>query len=172
MAEHPTPSAGGIVAVHLLDATQGHTLQTWRFVGHDAITIGRSDDNDIAIGDPHVSRLHAKLLFDGSGWKLISTGRHGTLINDRLVTEFAMRNRTTFRLGAAGPTLRFDTCAPETQRSETIDNIESSVFAMLEIDEHKKQQEVEQITANAMFRDLLEQARRVRAADALQSGNR
>lgn len=170
MADHPTPSASGLAVIHLLDAAQGHTLQTWRFIGRDAITIGRSDDNDIAIGDPHVSRLHAKLLFDGSGWKLISTGRHGTLINDRLVAEFAMRNGTAFRLGASGPVLRFDTCAPETRRSETIENIDADLFTVLEIDEQKKLQEVEQITENAMFRDLQEQARRMRSNDARQTG--
>jgi predicted component of type VI protein secretion system len=165
MTNHPTPSAGRHVVVHLLDSTQGHSLQTWRFMDRSLITIGRSDENDVALADPHVSRAHAKLVYEDGTWKLISTGRHGTLVEDRLVSEYTMRHGTMFRLGSAGPTLRFDTQAPETRRSETMDNINFDVLEMLEIDELRKQQEVNQITGNALFQQLQDQSRRRKLAD-------
>ena len=165
MTDHPTPSADRFVVIHLLDSAQGHSLQTWRFSDQSQITIGRSDENDIALADPHVSRAHAKLVFEGGVWTLISTGRHGTLVDDRVVSEYTMRHDTVFRLGAAGPTLRFDTHAPETRRSETMDNVDYDMIAMLEIDEQRKQQEVEQITSDALFQQLQAKMRRRKPVD-------
>jgi pSer/pThr/pTyr-binding forkhead associated (FHA) protein len=162
MADHLTPSAGHCVAVHLLDSSQGHSLQTWRFVDRQLITIGRGDDNDIALADPHVSRAHAKLIQENGTWTLISTGRHGTLVEDRAVSEYILGDRTLFRLGGGGPMLRFDTHEPDLRRSETIDQIDTDLFSMLEIDEMRKQQEVDQITANAVFQELQQQSQRRR----------
>jgi pSer/pThr/pTyr-binding forkhead associated (FHA) protein len=170
MTNHPTPSADRLAVVHLLDSTQGHSLQTWRFIGRNLITIGRSDENDVALADPHVSRAHAKLVYEDGAWKLISTGRHGTLVDDRLVSEYSLRHGTTFRLGAAGPTLRLDTQVPESRRSETMDNIDFDMLEMLEIDELRKQHEVDQIIGNALFQQLQGESRRRRGTDE-SSGN-
>jgi hypothetical protein len=169
MTAHPAPSANLFVVVHLLDPAQGYTLQTWRFEGQDLIAIGRGAENDIALADPHVSRAHAKLIHDGNCWTLISTGRHGTLVDDRVISETKLHHHTLFRLGAAGPTLRFDTTAPESLRSETMDNIDSGLFAMLEIDERRKQQEVDQITGNSLFQELQEQTRRIKGASTRET---
>ena len=171
MTNHPTPSAGRFVVIHLLDSAQGHSLQTWRFSHQSQITIGRSDDNDISLADPHVSRAHAKLVYDGGTWTLLSTGRHGTLIDDRVVSEFTMRHDTVFRLGAAGPTLRFGTHASETRRSETMDNVDYDMIAMLEIDEKRKQQEVDQITGDALFQQLQEKVRRQKPVETNDIGS-
>jgi pSer/pThr/pTyr-binding forkhead associated (FHA) protein len=165
MTDHPTPSADRLAVVHLLDSTQGHSLQTWRFMGRSLITIGRSDENDVALADPHVSRIHVKLVHEEGTWTLISTGRHGTLVDDRLVSEFTMSHNTVFRLGAAGPTLRFDTKVTETRRSETMDNINFDVLEMLEIDERRKQHEVDQIAGNALFQQLQGESRRRKRSD-------
>lgn len=160
MTNHPAPSASQFVVIHLLDSAQGHSLQTWRFGNQNLITIGRSEENDIALADPHVSRAHAKLIYEHGTWTLVSTGRHGTLVDDRAVAEIALRHSTVFRLGAGGPTLRFDTHAPETRRSETMDHIDTDIFSALEIDEVRKQQEVEQIIGNSLFQQLQESTRR------------
>jgi pSer/pThr/pTyr-binding forkhead associated (FHA) protein len=128
------------------------------------ITIGRGEDNDIALADPHVSRSHVKLACDGGVWTLISTGRHGTLVDDRVVSKCALQHGMVFRLGAAGPVLRFDTCAPETRRSETMDNIDYDMFANLEVDELRKQQEVDQITSDSLFQQLQSQLQRRKSA--------
>ena len=162
MTNHLQPSAG--VVVHLLDSAQGHALQTWRFKNQAIITIGRNDGNDIVLADRHVSRAHATIAYDNGVWKIVSIGRHGTLVNDRLISEVALKHQTVFRLGAEGPMLRFDTNAYEPSRSETMDNISADLFAMLEVDEMRKQQEVELIVGNSLFMELKEQSRRQKSA--------
>lgn len=165
MTDHLRPSAGHGVAVHLLDSAQGHPLQTWRFTGQNLITIGRNDGNDIVLSDPHVSRAHATIAWEDGSWRIASIGRHGTIINDRLISEAKLHHQTTFRLGAEGPLLRFDTDAADARRSETLDNLSGDMLAMLEVDERRKQEEVDQIAGNALFRELKEQSRRLNRAN-------
>lgn len=162
MVEHKSKSDGEPITLHLLDSSQGHPLQTWRITGRSTVTIGRNDDNDVVIGDPHVSRLHATLVYQEGRWTLISLGRHGTLIGDRVVSEASLNDHTVFRLGSNGPTLRFDTCEVPTGRTETLDNIDPEMLSMLGIDHERKQREVEQITENELFKQLLDQSRRQR----------
>ena len=165
MTDHLQPSAGLGAVVHLLDSAQGHPLQTWRFRNQELITIGRDDGNDIVLADPHVSRVHATIVFENGAWSIVSIGRHGTLINDRMISEAVLKHQTVFRLGSEGPTLRFDTNLLEPRRSETLDNIGSDVFEMLEVDELRKQQEVDQITGNALFQELRERSRRLKTSE-------
>lgn len=163
---HLQPSARCGAAVHLLDSAQGHPLQTWRFENQELITIGRNDGNDIVLADPHVSRAHATVVFEEGGWRIVSIGRHGTLVNDRMVSEATLNHQTMIRLGAAGPMLRFDTDLSSPRRSETVDNVSFDMLAMLEVDEVRKRQEVEQIVENELFRELKQQSRRLNAADS------
>ncbi len=165
MTDHLQPSAGCAAVVHLLDSTRGHPLQTWQFKNQELITVGRNDGNDIVLADPHVSRVHATIVFENGVWTIVSIGRHGTVVNDRVVSEAKLAHQTLFRLGAEGPMLRFDTGLGSPQRSETIDNVSLDMLAMLEVDEAKKQQEVEQITSNALFQELKEQSRRLKNSD-------
>jgi pSer/pThr/pTyr-binding forkhead associated (FHA) protein len=164
MADRTSPRPDALLAtIHLLDSAQGHVLQSWRFRDKAAITIGRSEDSDVVIADPHVSRTHVKLQWESGAWTLSSTGRHGTLVNDRLVAETQLGPQTTFRLGGQGPLLRFEHGAPVEKRpSETIDSIQPDLLAMLEIDEQRKLQEADDIAAGTLFRELEEQVRRAR----------
>lgn len=156
------PSIGTSAIVHLLDSAQGQPLQTWRFANRTTISIGRSDDNDIVVANPLVSRAHATLVYDGSGWTLVSTGRHGTIVDSRVAAEFPLRHQMIFQLGAGGPMLRFDAEAGSPRHSETLESISPETFAMLEVDEHRKQAEVDAIAGNDLFRNLLEQSRQLR----------
>lgn len=160
MVDQKTRASCGTIALHLLDSAQGHVLQSWRLADRSPITIGRSDDNDVVIADPHVSRLHATLVYQDGSWNLLSLGRHGTLLGDRPVSEAKLMDRTVFRLGSNGPMLRFDACGTTSNRSETLDSIDPDMLSMLDIDQARKQQEVEQITENDLFRQLLDQSRR------------
>jgi pSer/pThr/pTyr-binding forkhead associated (FHA) protein len=162
MAAPLSPSAGILVAVHLLDSAQGNALQTWRFTNQPSITIGRDEKNDIVLADPQVSRSHARLAHAGGTWTLYSTGRHGTLINDRLISDTVIEHQTVFRLGATGPMLRFDTQPIPSRRNETMENISPDMFSGLAVDEERKQFEVEQFTENALFRELQEKSRQRR----------
>lgn len=165
MTEPLQPSASFGAAIHLLDSAQGHPLQTWRFKNQELITIGRNDGNDIVLADPHVSRAHATIVYDDGEWTIVSIGRHGVLVNDRLISDATLQHQTLFRLGAEGPMLRFDTNLLEARRSETMDCINVDMLDMLEIDEARKQQEVDEIVGNALFQELKEQRRRPKNAD-------
>lgn len=165
------PSAGSCVVIHLLDSAQGNALQTWQFSDHEVVTIGRDANNDIVIADPQVSRAHAKIVLKNGFWTLFSTGRHGTMVNDRLVVEAELKPQTVFRLGPSGPMLRFDDDTYHPRRSETLEHINPDMFAALEVDETRKQQEVDQITENALFQELLETSKRLRSATGGEERN-
>jgi predicted component of type VI protein secretion system len=162
MADRMPTAASELVTIHLLDSAQGHPVQTWRFRDKHSIVVGRSEDCDIVIADAHVSRNHIRLQWNEGAWTLVSTGRHGTLVNDRLVAETQLDQKTTFRLGANGPMIRFECGAPEGRPSETIDSIQPDLIAMLEIDEQRKLQEADDIAGNSLFRELQDKVRRAR----------
>ena len=157
----------------MLDSAQGHPIQTWRFSDQCEITIGREDGNDVVISDPHVSRHHATLVAIDEHWMLISHGRHGTLVDDRLVVEKELRSGIVFRLGPTGPMLRFDTGRSSRPVSaDTMDQIQPDMLELLNVDEQRKQQEVDQITGGALFDELLQESQRMKSVrkDAGTSG--
>ncbi len=147
------------ITLHLLDSAQGHPVQTWLFRDKRAITLGRADDCDVVLADAHVSRSHASLVWQNGGWTLFSTGRHGTLVNDRLIAECPLERSTTFRLGPSGPVLRFETGVSTKRPTETIDAFQPELLNMLEIDRDRLQQDVDDIAGNALFRELQERVR-------------
>jgi pSer/pThr/pTyr-binding forkhead associated (FHA) protein len=164
MVDHGEPANAGDVSLLLLDSAQGHPIQIWRFSDHAEITIGREHGNDVVISDPHVSRLHARIVAFEGRWTLISMGRHGTLINDRLIVDCELPSKTVIRLGPNGPQMRFETGSARASHGDTLDNIDPDAFALLEVNEQRKQQEVEQIAGGDLFETLMEQSRRRRAA--------
>jgi hypothetical protein len=64
-------------------------------------TIGRSPDNDIPIPDPEISRRHAQIVRQGSGYAIVDLGStNGTFVNDVRVTELTpLRHGDLIRLG-------------------------------------------------------------------------
>ena len=164
MGEMRDPLPAGGVSVILLDSAQGQPIQTWRFTNQAEISIGREDGNDIVLSDPHVSRKHARLVAMDGTWMLISTGRHGTLVDDRLVAEKELYPGTVFRLGPTGPMLRFDRGKSPNAVSQTMDQISPDMLDQLILDETRVQQEVEHITEGALFDELLQESQRLRSA--------
>jgi pSer/pThr/pTyr-binding forkhead associated (FHA) protein len=164
MTDHAMSSTHEGVTIHLLDSALGHSLQSWSFFDLHEISIGRADGNDVVISDPHVSRLHAKLVWQGRSWTLVSVGKHGTLVNDRVVAETQMDDATRFRLGASGPTLRFEHGVAERRHSETVDSVHPELIEMLEIDRMRQQAEANEIAGNSLFQELQEHVRRTRGA--------
>jgi len=163
MTSQSKPDSAHCVFVQLLDSSQGRPIQVWHFADQTTITIGRAEDSDIAIIDQQVSRLHAKLVWQEGTWHLISLGRNGTTVNDRLVSEVELSDQAIFRLGADGPMLKFRLTKAETGRTETVTNFDPSMIAMLAIDEERKLEEVQQIADNALFKDLLEKTQEFKA---------
>jgi predicted component of type VI protein secretion system len=163
MTNHSKSESALCVFIQLLDSSQGRPIQVWHFDHLEQISIGRLEDNDICIADHEVSRLHAKLNWQDGKWTLVSLGRNGTVVNDRIVSEIELRDKSVFRLGPSGPMLSFHLTRTDTGRSETVTNFDANMIAMLAVDETRKQEEVEQIAENALFKDLLEQSHILKA---------
>jgi pSer/pThr/pTyr-binding forkhead associated (FHA) protein len=161
--QHGPPPIGG-VSVLLLDSAQGKPIQTWRFTDQTEITIGREDGRDIVITDPHVSRHHVTLVATDDAWMLISCGRHGTLIDNRVVAEAPLRSGVVFRLGPTGPMLRFDQGKTSTSTTATMDQIDPDAIAMLELDQERSRREADKIAGGALFDELLQTSQRMRSA--------
>jgi len=159
---HGPLQAGG-VCLQLLDSAQGQPIQTWRFSDQREITIGREDGHDIVIPDPHVSRLHVTLYAADDAWTLVSRGRHGTLIDNRLVAESILRPGMVFRLGPTGPMLRFDQGKAATSGSMTMDQIDPDALTMFELDHERSRSEADRIAGGALFDELLQQSQRMRS---------
>ncbi len=164
------PTAADGVSVLLLDSVQGHPIQTWRFTDQCEITIGRDVGHDIVICDPHVSRHHATLIAAKDAWMLISSGRHGTLIDNRLVAEAPLRTGVVFRLGPTGPTLRFDQGKVISSASMTMDQIDVDALAMFELDQERSRREADQIAEGALFDELLQTSQRMRSKQNGKNG--
>ena len=74
----------------------------WReqVVRGEAATIGRDRTCDVALNDTKVSRHHAQLRVDGGGCILADlNSRNGTFVNEKPITEAALREGDHIRLG-------------------------------------------------------------------------
>ena len=144
------------VSVELLDSQQVHSLQAWTFESHELIRIGRSEEQDVTISNPHVSRLHAELRLDIDGWQVVGLGRNGVLLNGEKVENAPLAHGCIIRLGSTGPALRFVLGRPVRESGATMCE-ESSQFGLL-LDESRKQRDVDEIVNDDFFQQLSERA--------------
>ena len=171
MSDSTNPSdADAATAVHLLDSSLGRPIRTWQFTAKELITIGRADECDVQISDPYVSRSHAELRPADGGWLLVSLGRHGVQVQGAVISELSIDGETVFRLGSAGPTLRFNPVAALVENSaiRQTDNRMTMMFDatlmenMFELDQNKLQREVEEIADADYFQELQRRAKQLR----------
>jgi hypothetical protein len=67
---------------------------------HDGLTIGRADDNDVVIRDGRVSRRHARIVADGSGFAIEDCGSsNGTFVNGARVRRGRLAAGTSIGVG-------------------------------------------------------------------------
>lgn len=163
MAQLPTPSE--TMVVHLLDPAFQRPVKSWKFQGKASVSIGRGDDCDVELNDPYVSRLHVELQNSGSAWRLVSRGRNGVTIQGKQVDDTEVASGAVFRLGAGGPTLRFELTSSQTSTSN--DNPATLCFDTAEVglfllDSKKIDREVEQIASGDYFQTLQQRARELR----------
>lgn len=159
------------VTLLLLDSAQGHPVQTWTFKAAQLIRIGRSDANDIVIADPLVSRQHLELIWNGDHWEAVSQGLHGTLIDGKPIGSSASLNDSSLiRLGANGPLFEFRQTALPSNTAVTTVTLDTSWVTRLRIDEDKKQKEVEDIAESDAFRQLRQQAQKLRQRASQDTG--
>lgn len=153
------------MVVHLLDPAFQRPVKSWRFEEKPSVSIGRGDDCDVELNDPYVSRLHVELAASGGAWRLISRGRNGVTIQGKQVEEAPLAHGTTFRLGAGGPTLRFDldtAQAPVSSDSPQTLCFDTAEIGIFLLDSKKIDSEVEQIANGDYFQTLQQKARELR----------
>jgi pSer/pThr/pTyr-binding forkhead associated (FHA) protein len=137
-------------------------MRSWGFSGKALITVGRSDESDVQISDPYVSRAHAELRHQDGKWLLVSLGRYGVMVKGETITELAIEGETTFRLGAGGPTLRFDPRAANRDNRMTM-MFDSTVGQNLfELDHSKLERDVGEIADGDYFQELQKRAKQLR----------
>jgi pSer/pThr/pTyr-binding forkhead associated (FHA) protein len=160
-ADSLVPLIPPAVLVHLLDPNVGRPVQSWRFAAKPSLSIGRGDDRDVALSDPYVSRNHAELQYRDGGWVLVSHGRNGVLVSNKLITEYAVESEVSFRLGAKGPTLRFQPADIVQEAPATLQFDSRETFAF-RLDEDRLQRDVEEIAEGDYFQNLRRKAAELR----------
>ena len=102
----PVPAAGrpAPVACQLTDKASG---KTWR-IACDSTVIGRDEAHaDLVLGDSNVSRRHAELTRNATGWRIADLGStNGTRVNGMRVSEQDLANGDTITMGLV--TLMFE----------------------------------------------------------------
>ena len=81
-------------------------------LGRDVVALGRTEECDVVVKSPTVSRRHAELRRTSAGWLLVDCGSaNGVWIGGERVSERLLSDRQEFRLG--GALLRFSRRAAE-----------------------------------------------------------
>jgi hypothetical protein len=150
------------VTVQLLDPSYRQSIKTWTFAERPLITIGRGDTADVLISDAYVSRLHAELAFRENQWRLISRGRNGVLVGSQVISEVPVPGEITFRLGSAGPSLKFSTMPAPVEAASATLSYSADTNPLLHLDETRLHAEVAQIASDDYFIRLQQKVKELR----------
>jgi RsiW-degrading membrane proteinase PrsW (M82 family) len=94
--------------------------QSYSFQTGQTVRIGRSPDNDIVIGDPTVSRQHARLTFGPEGWAFELLGQARAFQHGQDVTRVLVGQPAEITLASLqGPVLRVQAASPASQQEHT-----------------------------------------------------
>jgi RsiW-degrading membrane proteinase PrsW (M82 family) len=90
--------------------------RTFTFAPGTIVRIGRSAENDIVVNEPTVSRRHARLNFEPSGWVWQNSGQAPTFLAGQPVAQFAVGQQVDVYLASPhGPALHLATAASHGQ---------------------------------------------------------
>lgn len=88
--------------------------RSYTFAPGTTVRIGRSSENDIVISDPTVSRRHAQLSWDASGWVWQNAGQAPTFLAGQPVTQFSVGQQAVVNLAwPEGPLLQLTSAVAE-----------------------------------------------------------
>ena len=88
--------------------------QTYTFTLDQAVGIGRSTQNAVVVTDPIVSREHARVTWDGTGWMLDDLGKGRTFVGGIAVGSVPVRGTLEVRLASPlGPAMRIEATADQ-----------------------------------------------------------
>ncbi len=86
--------------------------QNFTFPPGTIVRIGRSSENDIVVNEPTVSRRHAQIAWEASGWVWQNSGQAPTFLAGQPVAQFAVGQQVDVNLASPqGPALRLATSA-------------------------------------------------------------
>src|SRR5450432_2117445 len=80
------------------------------------VWIGRSSDNDVVVSDPTVSRRHAQLSWEATGWTWQNAGQAATFFAGQPAARFGVSQQVEVSLASPqGPALRLESAAARGQ---------------------------------------------------------
>ncbi len=158
------PIEPGDISIHMIDPTDGRSLQNWSFCDArvNCISIGRDESAGIHLADPYVSRIHVELIRDENGWILHARGRNGVFVDGRSVTEYRLSHGSRFRLASVGPMFRFDSEVVTEGGGQQTLSIDPAVMNLMTLNKVEVVQQADEVTQTDYFRQLQEKARLLR----------
>ncbi len=139
---------------------EGEVADRLTFPTRESVSIGRSSESDVSLDafGKKVSRCHAVLLHDGTGWEYYNLGVNGTFSNGKRVDTLSITAATVVRLGKTGPILQFRVNDGLTDDLEAI----GGGASLRSSDSHVLSDDDSHVLAND---DVSEWIRRVKAGD-------
>ncbi len=153
-------------ALSYIDSYGHHTV----VLRGDTTTLGRLPGQDVALGDPLVSRRHAVIVHEDGAWTVVDQkSTHGTFLNGAHVERAQLHPGDVLQLGSLkGISLHFHECADEETASSAIRSSFGDLLASF------RQLQQKQDDAHAPARDierlkfLLEAGRRLNEGSAIE----
>ena len=160
----------GSIVLELLDSATGVPLQKCSFTETQRIVIGRSDECDLVIANPYVSRTHAYLERDTEGWQVVAISSQQLMIDGQRKQSSRLREGDVFRLGTQGCDLKFREAHAQSKQvnwnQTMMFNPESC--PILQLDKDQLQREVAEIENDQYFQNLSETLQKLRQARGSQ----
>jgi pSer/pThr/pTyr-binding forkhead associated (FHA) protein len=156
-----------LVTLELLDSQQGLPVQSWDIAPGRVWQIGRSEEADVVIASPFVSRAHAYLQETPDGWELVGISDKGLFVGGERQETVPLADGVEFRLATKGPLLRFRQVAvdPHEETSATI-SFDEQRIPMLILDRKQLDEEVTEISGSDYFAGLKQMAERIQQQKA------
>ena len=157
-------ASDGSVVLELLDSASGIALQAWSFPETQRIMIGRSDESDLVLANPYVSRTHAYLEHDTEGWQAVAVSSQQLVVGGQRKQSVRLREGDVFRLGAQGCDLRFREVHAQTQEvnwNQTL-SFDPESCPILHLDKDQLEREVAQIETDKYFQNLSHSLRKLK----------
>lgn len=93
-------------------------------INKNKITIGRTDENDIVLHSPYISRLHARMVWEEGSFYIEDVNSSlGTLVNGKKISRIKLKNNDKIKLGATGITFM----EPGTDDNEAVKAADSDI---------------------------------------------
>jgi pSer/pThr/pTyr-binding forkhead associated (FHA) protein len=152
--------------LELLDQDEHACLHSWPLGTDEEVTIGRSPECSIMLGNRFVSRRHARLERSRDGWTLVSESDLGVHLDGRPIERAALDLGTVFRLGDMGPSLRLLESTTTPIDAESTIRMKRGDVPVLRVDAEQRDREVDAIVDSDFFSRLKERAARLRGGHA------